>query len=162
MLSTASLLWVHSNHSQITGCCAETSAVLGSMLGMAGTEKLTYDWKPQLTALSGRACDAKGAALPGLACKLPVVDVRIAAWLIRPDSYETSDNPCPPLAVWCTSCIEDTGAWHSLYIQSAGHQTIDAVAVQISLQYRQPSRCTPAHSGLVIVAATMCTVCSSE
>ena len=75
------------------------------MLGNAGTEKLTYDWKLQLTALSGRACDAKGAALPGLACKQPIVDVRIAAWLVRPDSYETSDNPCPPLAVCCTSSL---------------------------------------------------------
>lgn len=73
------------------------------MLGAVGTEKLTYDWKPQLAALSGRACDAKGAALPDLACKQLIVDVRIAAWLIRPDSYETSDNPCPPLAVCCAS-----------------------------------------------------------
>ena len=73
------------------------------MLGAVGTEKLTYDWKPQLSALSGGACDAEGAALPDLACKQLVVDVRIAAWLIRPDSYETSDNPCPPLAVRCAS-----------------------------------------------------------
>ena len=101
MRSTASGALGYSNYSQIAGCCAETWAVLGSMLGIAGTEKRTYDWKPQLTALSGRACDAKGAALSGLACKQPVVDVKIAAWLIRPDSYETSDNPCPPLAVRC-------------------------------------------------------------
>ena len=69
------------------------------MLGTAGTEKLTYDWKPQLTALSGRACDASGAALPAFVCLQRVVDVRIAAWLIKPDSYETSDHPCSPLTV---------------------------------------------------------------
>ena len=89
--------------------CAESWAVLGSMLGTVGTEKLTYDWKPQLSALSGRARDATGAALPDLACKQLVVDVRIAAWLIRPDSYETSDNPCPPLAVCCNSPFDVLG-----------------------------------------------------
>jgi len=75
------------------------------MLSTVGAEKLTYDWKPQLAALSGSACDASGAALPDLACAQPVVDVRIAAWLTKPDSHETSDNPSLPLTVCCDSTL---------------------------------------------------------
>jgi hypothetical protein len=70
------------------------------MLGSADAEKLTYDWKSQLAALSGSACSLEGALLPGLACMQPVIDIRIAAWLIKPDSHETSDNPQPALVVW--------------------------------------------------------------
>lgn len=69
------------------------------MLGSTDAEKLTYDWKSQLAALSGSACDVGGASLPVLACLQPIMDVRIAAWLIKPDSHETSDNPQPALAV---------------------------------------------------------------
>ena len=69
------------------------------MLGTVGAEKLTYDWKPQLVVLSGAACNPSGAALPALGCGQPALDIRIAAWLIKPDSHEVSDNSCPALAV---------------------------------------------------------------
>ena len=69
------------------------------MLGSTDAEKLTYDWKSQLAALSGSACNLKGAPLPVLACQQPIMDVRVAAWLIKPDSHETSDDPQPALAV---------------------------------------------------------------
>ena len=72
---------------------AETFNILGGMLGNSGPEKLTYDWKAQLAALSGSCCDAGGSALPALVCLAPVLDIRIAAWLIKPDSQEASDNP---------------------------------------------------------------------
>ena len=66
------------------------------MLGNPGPEKLTHDWKGQLAALSGSCCDAGGSALPMLACLQPVLDIRIAAWLIKPDSRDASDNPNVP------------------------------------------------------------------
>ena len=66
------------------------------MLGNAGPEKLTHDWKGQLAALSGSCCDAGGSALPALVCLQPVLDIRIAAWLIKPDSRDASDNPNVP------------------------------------------------------------------
>ena len=72
---------------------AEAWHVLGNMLGDSGPEKLTYDWKAQLAALSGSCCDAGSSVLPALACMLPVLDIRIAAWLIKPDSWDASDNP---------------------------------------------------------------------
>ena len=72
---------------------AETWSLLGGMLGSPGPEKLTYDWKGQLAALSGSCCDPGGSALPALVCLQPVLDVRIAAWLIKPDSRDASDNP---------------------------------------------------------------------
>ena len=75
---------------------AETWSLLGGMLGNPGPEKLTYDWKGQLAALSGSCCDAGGSALPALLCLQPVLDIRIAAWLIKPDSRDASDNPNGP------------------------------------------------------------------
>ena len=75
---------------------AETWSLLGGMLGKLGPEKLTYDWKGQLAALSGSCCDAGGSALPALVCLQPVLDIRIAAWLIKPDSRDASDNPNGP------------------------------------------------------------------
>ena len=81
---------------EIDSIVAETWSLLGSMLGNPGPEKLTYDWKGQLAALSGSCCDAGGSALPALVRLQPVLDIRIAAWLIKPDSRDASDNPNGP------------------------------------------------------------------
>ena len=67
--------------------------MLSGMLGILGPERLTYDWKGQLAVLLGSCCNAGGSALPALACLQPVLDIRIAAWLIKPDSRDASDNP---------------------------------------------------------------------
>lgn len=72
---------------------AEAWNVLGNMLGDSGPEKLTYNWKAQLAALSGSCCNAGSSVLPAIACLQPVLDIRIAAWLIKPDSRDASDNP---------------------------------------------------------------------
>ena len=66
------------------------------MLGNPGPDKLTYDWKGQLAVLSGSCCDAGGSTLPRLAYLQPVLDIRIAAWLIKPDSRDATDNPNVP------------------------------------------------------------------
>lgn len=81
---------------EIGSIIAESWSLLGGMLGNPGPEKLTHDWKGQLAALSGSCCDTGGSALPALLCLQPVLDIRIAAWLIKPDSRDASDNPNGP------------------------------------------------------------------
>ncbi|KAK9835520.1 hypothetical protein WJX74_002208 [Apatococcus lobatus] len=68
-------------------CAQELWGLVASVLEKAGPEKVTYDLKHQLAAIL-----PTGISCPSADIANPVVDVRIACWLHRPDAVHVCDS----------------------------------------------------------------------
>ena len=70
----------------------ESWEIATHIIGKDGATKVSFDLKAQLAALLN-CTSSCGASLPAIAVADGIVDVRISAWLVKPDDASVSDSP---------------------------------------------------------------------
>lgn len=83
-------------HNARCACCAACWKVVLTMLTASEAQKFTFDLKAHMLALSRPAAGVGGARLPAVPVSAwggRLIDVRVARWLLHPDSGASRDNP---------------------------------------------------------------------